>query len=116
MGSLSQLKCHACEGLEDKLSKKQIKQNIKQIKNWRINKNCIKKSLKFKDFKSALSFVNKVGKLAEKEGHHPDILLSWGRVEITLFTHSLNGLSINDFILAAKINALLRKKRKKGSL
>ena len=60
----------------------------------------------FPDFRNALVFVNKIGDLAEREGHHPDIALSWGKVLVTLFTHSINGLSENDFILARKIETL----------
>ena len=61
---------------------------------------------KFKDFKEALEFTNKVGGIAEAEGHHPDITLSWGRVIITLWTHKIKGLHENDFIMAAKIDEL----------
>jgi 4a-hydroxytetrahydrobiopterin dehydratase len=63
---------------------------------------------KFPDFKSALAFVDRVGTLAEEQGHHPDILLGWGKVEITLWTHAVNGLTESDFILAAKIDRLPR--------
>lgn len=64
----------------------------------------IRKEFTFPDFKSALAFVNKVGDIAESEGHHPDIQLGWGRVGIELWTHAINGLSENDFIVAAKID------------
>lgn len=66
----------------------------------------ISKEFKFKNFKDALEFVNKVGAIAETEGHHPDINLGWGKVNITLTTHAINGLSQNDFIMAAKINKI----------
>ncbi|OGH38025.1 MAG: hypothetical protein A3B44_00720 [Candidatus Levybacteria bacterium RIFCSPLOWO2_01_FULL_38_21] len=66
----------------------------------------ISKKFKFKNFKEALEFVNKVGDIAESEGHHPDISFGWGRAEITLYTHAVSGLSENDFILAAKINKI----------
>lgn len=58
------------------------------------------------DFASGLALVNRIGALAEAEDHHPDLLLGWGRVEITLWTHSVGGLSLNDFILAAQIDRL----------
>lgn len=61
---------------------------------------------KFKNFKEALEFTNKVGALAEQQGHHPDIFLAWGKVKITLFTHKIDGLSESDFIMAAKISEL----------
>lgn len=64
------------------------------------------KQFKFPDFRSALAFVNKVGEIAESEGHHPDITLGWGKVSIMLWTHAAGGLTENDFILAAKIDQL----------
>lgn len=67
----------------------------------------LEKEYRFPDFKSALAFVNRVGELAEREGHHPDIELGWGRVKLTLWTHSIGGLSENDFILAAKADQAL---------
>ena len=62
----------------------------------------------FSDFKSALDFVVKIGEIAEREGHHPDILLRWGKVTVTIWTHKIDGLTESDFILAAKINRLPR--------
>lgn len=64
----------------------------------------LEKVFKFKDFKEALDFVNRVGEIAEEDGHHPDIEFGWGRVKIKLMTHKIHGLSMNDFILAAKID------------
>ena len=66
----------------------------------------ITKTFTFKNFKEALGFANKVGDIAEAEGHHPDMLVGWGKVHIELTTHAIGGLSENDFILAAKIDAL----------
>lgn len=66
----------------------------------------LERSFKFKNFKEALEFTNAVAKIAEQEQHHPDIYLAWGKVKITLWTHKINGLSENDFILAAKIDKL----------
>lgn len=66
----------------------------------------IERRFKFKDFVSALEFVNKVGALAEEETHHPDLELGWGRVVVRLMTHKIKGLSYNDFIMAAKIDLL----------
>lgn len=63
-------------------------------------------SYSFKNFREALDFTNRVGELAEQEGHHPDIALAWGKVEITLWTHKIDGLTESDFIMAAKIDAL----------
>lgn len=80
---------------------------LKQVPGWSLNEDTahISREYTFKDFKKALAFVNGVGAIAEEEGHHPDVALSWGRVEIRLTTHAIKGLSENDFILAAKIDA-----------
>ena len=67
----------------------------------------IERRFSFGDFAETLQFVNRVGELAEAEGHHPDIAFGWGYCNITLYTHKINGLHENDFILAAKINALI---------
>ncbi len=64
------------------------------------------RKFKFKDFKEALEFVNRVGEIAEAQGHHPDIEFGWGRVVVRLTTHKIHGLSRNDFIMAARIDAL----------
>ena len=64
------------------------------------------KTFTFPDFRGALKFVNRVGELAEEQGHHPDILLAWGKVDITTWTHKINGLTESDFVLAAKIDQL----------
>jgi len=70
---------------------------------WELRKHHLEREYKFKDFRGALAFTNKVGKLAEKIGHHPDIFLAWGRVRLSIWTHKINGLTESDFILAAKI-------------
>ncbi len=67
----------------------------------------IQREFRFKDFKTTLAFVNQVGELAEAEGHHPDIFLTWGKAVITLWTHKIGGLSESDFILASKIDLVL---------
>ncbi len=66
----------------------------------------LEKEFKFKDFREALDFTNRVGELAESQGHHPDIHLSWGKVKLTIWTHKVDGLTESDFILAAKADAL----------
>ena len=70
-----------------------------------INEHHLEKEYRFKNFKKALEFTNIVGKIAEEEGHHPDLYLSWGKLKIQLFTRKIEGLSESDFILAAKIEA-----------
>lgn len=75
---------------------------------WKVIENKqIEREFKFKNFREALDFTVKVGELAEVEGHHPDIILSWGKVVVTLTTHKIGGLSENDFILAAKIDKII---------
>jgi 4a-hydroxytetrahydrobiopterin dehydratase len=64
----------------------------------------IERNFSFPDFKSALDFVNRIGAIAEEQGHHPDVTLSWGRVGVQIWTHKINGLTESDFILAAKID------------
>lgn len=110
MEKLTQKKCQACEGGVDPLTPQDTKDFLKQLnKSWNIvNNHELERNFKFPDFKSALAFTNKVGDIAESEGHHPDIFLSWGKVRITLFTHAIDGLSVNDFIVAAKIDKILQ--------
>lgn len=70
------------------------------------NEHHLEKEYRFKDFREALAFVNRLGEAAEEQGHHPDIFLTWGRVKVTLWTHSVGGLSESDFTLAAKADRL----------
>jgi 4a-hydroxytetrahydrobiopterin dehydratase len=75
-----------------------------QLPDWTVvEDHHIQKSFSFPDFRQALEFVNRVGEVAEDQGHHPDLTLSWGRVEIRIFTHKINGLTESDFVLAAKM-------------
>jgi len=74
---------------------------------WRtVDEHHLEKEFGFEDFRSALDFTNRVGELAEEQGHHPDIYLSWGRVRIQIWTHKIDGLTESDFVLAAKIDEL----------
>ena len=78
-----------------------------EVPSWMIvDKHHLEKAFSFADFASALAFVNRIGAVAEEENHHPDITLGWGKVTVTTWTHSDGGLSENDFVLAAKIDAL----------
>ncbi len=103
---LTEKKCIPCESGTPPLSAEEVNRLGFEIKDWQVADNkLIMKDFKFKNFKEALKFVNEVGEIAEKEGHHPDINLhNWNRVQITLSTHASKGLSENDFILAAKID------------
>ena len=71
-----------------------------------VNNHHLEKEFKFDDFKGAMAFTVQVGKVAEKEGHHPDILLTWGRVKLTLLTHKIDGLTEKDFLLAAQLDKI----------
>ena len=108
--SLTQLKCEPCSGNTPKLSSDDIQKKLSEVDEWQLNdnKDMIFKKFKFNNFKKALNFTNLVGELAEEEGHHPDISLGWGYCLIMIHTHAVNGLSINDFILAAKIDKIIQ--------
>ncbi len=104
--TLYEKKCIPCESGSAPLSEDDIKKNLEQIPNWKLNGKKIENEFVFKDFKEAMKFVNNIADLAEGEGHHPDIHIHWNKVMLELWTHSMNGLSENDFIVAAKINNL----------
>lgn len=98
-----------CVGHEEMrlLTEIEIKDRLSQLKNWEfIESQKITKEFKFNDFVKAMEFVNKVADIAEKEGHHPDISIHYNKVEIVLWSHFIKGLSINDFIIAAKIDKI----------
>ena len=107
MTDLASKNCVPCRGGVPPLAGKELEALAKQVPEWRvIDGHHLTRAFKFKNFVDALAFVNKVGALAEAQGHHPDILLAWGKAEVTTWTHSINGLSESDFILAAKIDQL----------
>ena len=108
MDNLSQKKCEPCEGGVDALTREQFAPYLEQVADWSvIDDTSIERGFEFKNFAEALRFVNAVGEIAEDEGHHPDILLhGWNKVRITLWTHAIGGLSINDFIVASKIDRI----------
>jgi|SRR5579871_608345 len=96
--------CVPCRGGVPPLKGEQLKTFASQLPDWQIvDEHDINKTFKFPDFKTALEFVNRIGAVAEAEGHHPDILLAWGRVDVKTYTHKIDGLTESDFILAAKI-------------
>lgn len=106
---LTEKKCVPCEGEVQPFTGVQIKEYLSQLQTeWEVLAfRKIKKQFKFKNFKEAIAFVNKIAELAEQEGHHPDIrIFGYNNVEIELSTHAIGGLSENDFILAAKIEQL----------
>ena len=106
---LEHMKCKPCEGGTKKMQMSAARRYMSMVKGWKLGKDVIKTDLRFKDFGGAIKFVNKVAKLAEREGHHPDMrIYSWNRVGLELQTHAIGGLSQNDFVLAAKINKILK--------
>lgn len=105
---LTNEKCVACEGGIPPLTRAEAEALRTEIAGWELwaDATTISRQYTFKDFKEALAFVNKVGAIAEGDGHHPDIhLTEWNKVRIDLSTHAIHGLSRNDFIIAAKIDA-----------
>jgi 4a-hydroxytetrahydrobiopterin dehydratase len=108
MTSLASKTCVPCRGGAPPLKGKELEALHQQVPQWKVvNEHHITRSFTFPDFKQALDFVNRVGAVAEAQGHHPDILLAWGKAEITLWTHKIDGLTESDFIMAAKIDDLL---------
>lgn len=103
---LSQQKCQACGVGAPPMTQASIDEHLAQVPTWTQVKNKIDRQFKFADFKEAMAFVNKVADLSEAEGHHPDMHISYSKVTVTLWTHAVGGLSLNDFILAAKIDQL----------
>jgi 4a-hydroxytetrahydrobiopterin dehydratase len=110
MSALADRSCVPCRGGVPSLKGNklaELHQQLTEPAQWKIvGGHHLVRNYKFSDFKSALAFVNRVGDLSEAQGHHPDILLGWGKVEITIWTHSVDGLTESDFILAAKIEQL----------
>jgi 4a-hydroxytetrahydrobiopterin dehydratase len=97
--------CVPCKGGVAALKGADLESLKSQVPGWDVvNEHHLHKLYKFADFKTALDFVNRAGAIAEEQGHHPDILLEWGKVEITVYTHKIDGLTESDFILAAKID------------
>lgn len=104
---LHKMRCEPCEGIGDKLSRKDAKKFLKKLRGWTMLGDMLTKKYKFRNFVQAMKFANAVARLAEREQHHPDIKVhNWNRVTIDTWTHAVNGLSRNDFILAAKINRI----------
>jgi 4a-hydroxytetrahydrobiopterin dehydratase len=105
---LSEKKCKPCSGNEEPLNRDEISKLLKKIKNgWQVTDNKIlKNNYPFENFKRGMTFVQDIALLAEEEQHHPDICIHYNNVEIELTTHAIDGLSENDFIMAAKIDNL----------
>ena len=112
MTDLSQKKCKPCEGGISALDISEIHKYQKKIDGWEVKSNekkiyFLEKKFKFKNFLNSQKFINEVSQISENEGHHPDILFGWGYAQIKITTHAIEGLSENDFILAAKIDQII---------
>ena len=112
MTDLLQKKCKPCEGGMSALDISEIHKYQKKIDGWEVKSNekkiyFLEKEFKFKNFLNSQKFVNEISKISENEGHHPDILFGWGYAKIKITTHAIEGLSENDFILAAKIDQII---------
>src|SRR5215207_2353406 len=112
MTTLTQEKCVACNKDSPRVTEQEIAELKPDIPEWEMNEvngvPRLERTFKFPTFVDALAFTNKVGELAEEEGHHPAILTEWGRVTVSWWTHKIRGLHRNDFIMAAKTDALAR--------
>jgi 4a-hydroxytetrahydrobiopterin dehydratase len=109
MPELADKKCVPCRGGVPPLKGTELDALKRQVQGWEVvSEHHLNKSFTFPDFQQALDFVNRVGAVAEEQGHHPDIYLTWGKVEITLWTHKIDGLTESDFIMASKIDRLQR--------
>ena len=107
MGDLASRDCVPCRGGVPPLKGDELTKLQSEIAGWEVvNEHHLSKEYKFGDFAKTLEFTNRVGQLAEEQWHHPDICFGWGRAEIIIWTHKIDGLTESDFILAAKIDAL----------
>lgn len=107
MTQLAEKKCQACSGDMPKLTADEQEQMRAELKNWDVVEgHHLSKTFKFDDFAGALAFVNKAGEVAEAEGHHPNIFLTYGQVRFDIHTHKVDGLTEADFVLAAKLDRL----------
>jgi 4a-hydroxytetrahydrobiopterin dehydratase len=106
---LADKKCVPCRGGLPPLKGNELETLHQSVPAWIVEKeHHIHRDFRFPDFKQALAFVDRVGALAEEQGHHPDILLAWGKAAITLWTHKIDGLTESDFIMAAKIDRVFK--------
>ncbi len=110
MSGLAEKECMPCKGGVPPLKGGELTKLARELEpGWEVvQEHHLEKEFKFKDFREALAFVNRVGELAEAQGHHPDIYLAWGKVKLTIWTHKIDGLTESDFVLAAKADALSR--------
>jgi 4a-hydroxytetrahydrobiopterin dehydratase len=107
MTDLASKTCVPCRGGTPPLKGEELGDLRRQIPGWEVvEEHHLRRRFRFKNFREALDFVNRVGELAEEQGHHPDVRFGWGYAEVTVYTHKIDGLTESDFILAAKISEL----------
>ena len=110
MTELTQSSCVPCRGGVPPLGDAEIAPLLRQVPEWRVTEvlgvKHLEREFRFPDFKAAMDFALRVGELAEREQHHPDLHVAWGKVRVEVWTHKISGLHANDFILAAKTDAL----------
>jgi 4a-hydroxytetrahydrobiopterin dehydratase len=108
MSELAERQCVPCRGGVPPMKGEQLNDMSSQLPDWQVvNEHHLQRSYRFKDFRETLDFVNRVSELAEAQGHHPDLCFGWGKADITIWTHKIDGLTESDFVLAAKIDKLL---------
>ena len=109
MSDLAMLSCVPCKGGTPPLRGPELADLLARLGNdWRVvEEHHLEKEFRFKNFREALDFTNRVGDLAEDQGHHPDIYLAWGMVRLTVWTHKIDGLTESDFVFAAKSDRVL---------
>ena len=107
MSDLASKTCVPCRGGTPPLKGEELDDLRRQVPEWEVvEEHHLRRRFRLKNFREALGFVNRVGELAEEQGHHPGVSFGWGYAEVTIFTHKIDGLTESDFILAAKINEL----------
>ncbi len=107
MPDLASKTCVPCKGGTPPLHGEELVELSRQVPEWEVVEgHHLRRVFRFKNFREALGFVNRVGEIAEEQGHHPDISFGWGRAEVTVFTHKIDGLTESDFIFAAKVASL----------
>jgi 4a-hydroxytetrahydrobiopterin dehydratase len=107
MSELASKTCVPCKGGTPPLKGEELERLRRQVPGWEVvEKHHLRRRFRFKNFRESLSFVTRVGELAEEQGHHPDIGFGWGYADISVWTHKIDGLTESDFIFAAKVDAL----------
>jgi 4a-hydroxytetrahydrobiopterin dehydratase len=108
MTELADKTCVPCRGDVPPLKGAELEKLSRQVPGWEVvDEHHLRREFRFKNFREALEFVNRVGELAEEQAHHPDIDFGWGRAKVRIFTHKIDGLTESDFILAAKVERLI---------